>query len=131
MTTFRFLALSAAACAAAALYAQPAPVAGPDFSEGSPRPPAVQLSERLAGNIFMATLADGATWRMDYKSTAGYVFFDISNGARDTAKWATEDGKVCYHFQRAFPSGCTEYRIFNETLYFKRSSGEVVALQKK
>lgn len=126
-TAVRRAAAAAAACLAPMLQAQPA--AAPDFSDGAPRPSAAQLEQRLAGQVFTATLANGVRWRMDYRSSVGYVFFDISNGARDTAKWSAHEGKVCYQFQKAFPSGCTEYRFLGETLYFKRASGEVVALQ--
>jgi hypothetical protein len=126
----RLLAAAVATCVAALSQAQPAPAA-PDFSEGSARPSAAQLSQRLAGNVFVATLANGVTWRMDYASSAGYVFFDISNGARDTAKWRAEEGRVCYEFQRAFPSGCSEYRIVEDKLFLRRGTGEVLALEKK
>jgi hypothetical protein len=50
----RWLAAAAATCVAAVSQAQPAPAA-PDFSEGSARPSAAQLSQRLAGNVFVAT----------------------------------------------------------------------------
>lgn len=125
----RLVAAATASCLAAMLQAQS--LTAPDFSEGAPHPSAAQLEERLAGNIFTATLANGVHWRMDYRSTAGHVFFDISTGARDTARWSAQEGKVCYQFQKAFPSGCTEYRLLGDRLYFKRSSGEVVALEKK
>lgn len=128
----RFFIVAASACLAALSQAQPlpAPAPGPDFSEGGVRPPAAELAQRLTGNIYGATLANGATWRMDYKSSAGYVFFNISNGARDTAKWRTEDGRVCFEFRGPFPSGCIEYRVANDVLFFKRASGEIVAMQR-
>lgn len=51
--------------------------------------------------------------------------------ARDTAKWNTEDGRVCHQFQRTFPSGCNEYRLVDDQLSLKRSSGEIATLEAK
>lgn len=126
-------AIAALCCAAAHGQAVPpvTPVAAADFPAGAQVPSAAQLAERLNGNVFTARVADGMTWRMDYKSSSGYVFFDVSNGARDTAKWRTEDGKACYEFRGRFPSGCTDFRLAGDKLYFqRRSTGEVLALEK-
>lgn len=102
-----------------------------DYPAGAQAPNAGQLAERLGGQLFTAKLANGVTWRMDYQSS-GYLFVNVSTGQRDTAKWRTEDGRVCLEFRGAFPSGCTDYRISGDTLYLKRNStGEVVALERK
>ena len=102
-----------------------------DYPAGAQAPNAGQLAERLGGQVFTAKLANGVTWRLDYKSS-GYLFVDVSTGQRDTAKWRTEDGRVCLEFRGPFPSGCTDYRISGDTVYLKRSStGEVVALERQ
>lgn len=112
-------------------------VCGSAFAQAQDFPPdaralnAAELSERLNGHIWDARLADGSTWRMDFKSTSGYVFMDTSRGQRDTGKWRAEDGRVCFEFRR-FPSGCSEWRDAAGQLYLKRSTtGEVVPLQKR
>lgn len=128
----RHLIVSAAAVAAALLQTQFARAGpAPDFSEGSARPTAAELSSHIAGHVFVAKVANGTTWRMDYGSSAGYVFVDLGNGARDTAKWSAEDGRICHQFQRTFPSGCNEYRLVEGQLYLKRNSGEIVKLEAK
>lgn len=119
-------AIIAALCCTAAHSQAPT-----DFPAGAQPPTASQLAERLGGQVYTAKLGNGVTWRMDYKSS-GYMFFDISPGGRDTAKWRTEDGKACFEFRGAFPSGCTEFRVSGDTLYLKRgSTGEVVMLERK
>lgn len=124
------LAIMAALCCSVA-HGQTAVAVPVDFPAGAQAPNAAQLAERLGGQVFTAKLANGVTWRMDYKSS-GYVFVDVGTGQRDTAKWRTEDGRVCLEFRGAFPSGCADYRISDDTLYLKRSStGEVVALERK
>lgn len=93
---------------------------------------AAALDERLRGNAFTTSLPNGISWRMDYKSS-GYVFVDVSTGARDTGKWRTEDGKMCAEYRARFPSGCSEMRGGPAgTLYLKRNStGEIVTLRKQ
>ena len=84
------------------------------------------LRTRISGNVFKVKLADGTTWRLEYKAN-GYAFVDTSRGFRDTGKWRVEDSKLCADWQKA-PSGCSETRIKGEAIYLKRiSSGEVIA----
>lgn len=124
------LAITAALCCSV-VHSQTPSAVPVDFPAGAQAPNAAQLAERLGGQVFTAKLANGVTWRMDYKSS-GYLFFDVSTGQRDTAKWRTEDGRLCLEFRGAFPSGCTEFRTSDDRLYLKRSStGEVVALDRK
>lgn len=93
---------------------------------------AAALDERLRGNVFTTSLPNGISWRMNYQSS-GYVFVDVSTGARDSGKWRTEDGKVCAEYRERFPSGCSEMRGGPAgTLYLKRNStGEIVQLRKQ
>ena len=68
------------------------------------------LNELVRGQVWLARLANGSTWRMDFNSN-GYVFLDVSTGGRDTARWRTEDSRICLDFRGNFPSGCAEYRL--------------------
>ena len=115
---------AAALCLPLSLAAQ---TAAPDFAQ-LPVPKASELTERLNG-IWTTRLANGVGWRMDFRDN-GFMYMDISNGARDTAKWRTEDGGVCFDF-RQFPSSCGPWRIAGDRLYLKRDSGEVLTLQKQ
>lgn len=119
-------------CAAAVHAQNPAPGTFPTaFPPDAQTPEAGVLAERLRGQVFTARLANGTGWRMEYQSS-GYMFADISNGARDNGKWRTEDGRVCVDYVGRFPSGCAELRLSGDTLYLKsRTTGEVVMLEKK
>lgn len=87
-----------------------------------------QLKERLSGHSFKASLKDGTGWRLQFKG--GYIFVDISSGARDTGTWNIKDGKLCTEYQK-FPSGCSEVRSLVKDVYLKRgSSGEIVHLER-
>lgn len=109
----------------AALSAQSAAV--PDFSDAAASVPAEALRERLSGKVFTVKVADGNTWRLDYKGN-GYSFIDTANGFRDTGTWHTEASRLCMELRKA-TSGCNEMRLKDDVLYMKRSSnGEVVAL---
>lgn len=128
------LLLLAAALGGAAAHAQQAApaAAGSAFPADAQELTAAALDERVRGNLFTATLPDGIGWRVDYKAS-GYVFVDVSNGARDSGKWRTEDGKICTDYRGRFPSGCSEMRGGpSGTLYLKRNStGEIVTFQKQ
>ena len=106
-------------------WAQTAPPA--TFPDGAAPVTTEVLRERVAGKVFRATLQDGSSWRLEYKSN-GYAFVDLSNGFRDTGNWRVEDGKLCADWHRA-PGGCNEVRADGDGLYLKRMNGEVVALQ--
>lgn len=87
------------------------------------------LRGRISGKVFKVKLADGTTWRLEYKAN-GYAFVDTSRGFRDTGKWRVEDSKLCSDWQKA-PSGCSETRIKGEAIYLKRiSNGEVIVFSR-
>lgn len=85
------------------------------------------LSERMAGKVYRAKLADGATWRLEYKSN-GYVFLNTGSGFSDNGKWSIKQGQLCTDWQR-IAAGCVEARASNEAVFIKRATGEVVALR--
>ena len=104
--------------------------AAADFPAGAQVPGAPELAGRLSGHTYVAKLANGVTWRMEY-NTSGYMFINISTGARDTAKWRAEEGRACFEFRGTFPSGCSEFRVVGDGLYLKRAStGEILALER-
>ncbi len=111
---------------AAAAQAKPTPT---EFPDGAEPASAVQLRERIAGKVMRAQLADGSTWRIDYKDN-GYMYIDTSGGFRDTGQWRVEEGKLCGEWRRA-PSGCSDVRLKGDAIYLKRANGEVVALAPK
>jgi hypothetical protein len=84
------------------------------------------LRERLSGKVFGAKLADGNNWRYDFKAD-GYFYLN-AGGYRDSGKWRTEDGKVCFDMRKTGES-CNEMRARGDALQTKRaSSGEVATL---
>jgi hypothetical protein len=87
-----------------------------------------ELRSLFAGKVLRARLADGSTWRLEYKAN-GYAFVDTGTGFRDTGQWRVEDGRICVEWRKA-PGGCNEARSAGSTVYIKRTqSGEVVALR--
>lgn len=102
------------------------PAAPPDFPAEASAPSATALRDRLAGKIIRAQPNQGPGWRIDMKGS-GWAFIDLSNGGRDTGRWRTEDGKLCFDWQR-FPASCSEVRIAGERMLLKRTSGEIVPI---
>lgn len=107
----------------AAAQGTPAPTAFPDGAEVAS---AAQLRERIADKVMHVQLADGSSFRIDYRGN-GYAYLDTSSGFRDTGKWRAEDGKLCYEWRRA-PSSCGEVKFKGDAIYVKRTNGDVVAL---
>ena len=64
------------------------------FPDGASTPNAEELTRRLGGNVFTVKLADGSSWRLEFKSS-GYFFVDTSTGFRGNGEWAAEDGRIC------------------------------------
>ena len=113
--------IAVAACCSTAL-AQPS--AAPTFPDGAASPNAGELRERLAGKLIKVQLADGSSWRLEYKAN-GYFYVNTSGGFSDTGEWRTEDGKLCSK-GRKITSNCNEVRVVGDALYLKRDSGEII-----
>jgi hypothetical protein len=88
--------------------------------------PAAALKDRFAGKIYLATLADGTRWRIDYKAN-GYFFVNTSTGFNGAGDWHTDEGKLCSRL-RGNPPGCNDVRLLGDVMYLKRDSGEVIAM---
>lgn len=128
MPTPLIRALSAIALAAGAGLALAQPKFTTEFPEGAQALPAAALSERVSGKVYGARLAAGPTWRMDFKGN-GFVFLDVSTGARDSGKWRAEEGRMCFEFRGPFGTSCAAMRATADSLYLKReSNGEVLLL---
>ncbi len=110
-------------CAASQTFAQTAPA---DFPADANTPSAAALQEAIAGNVFAVKLADGTSWRLEYKSN-GYFWVNTSRGFSDSGKWSTTDGKLCGELQKIKPS-CNEVRANGKALLLKRDSGEIIEL---
>lgn len=85
------------------------------------------LQQRLAGHVYRAQLADGATWRLDYRRN-GYVYLNTGSGFSDTGKWSAQGGQMCIEWNRA-PSGCLPTRATAGQVFIQRGNKEVVTLQ--
>ena len=98
-----------------------------DFPPETRIPDAAAIRQQLADRSFEVKLADGSSWRIEFKSS-GYMFLDTSKGVRDSGTWRSEDGQWCFDMQK-FGKGCNTTREKDSQLYFKRiSNGEVVGL---
>lgn len=112
----------------AALNAAPAWAA---FPEGATAPPAADLRQRLADQVFQVSLASGMGMRLEFKNS-GYVFIDLANGRRMTGEWKTEDGKLCSKIQqRDTDFYCGDARLHGGRVHVQRLDGEVIEYQPK
>ncbi|MCC9595782.1 MULTISPECIES: hypothetical protein [unclassified Rubrivivax] len=94
------------------------------FPEHASAPDAAALSRHLEGRVFQVALADGTSWRLEYKAN-GYFFIDTSRGFRSSGTWRAEDGKLCGGLQGRAPA-CNEVRMVGDALYMQRDGGEIV-----
>ena len=122
----------AVACCGITLASQAqtdAPAAAPPsvFPATAQTPTADELSAHLGGKVFKGRTSANQGWRLEFK-TSGYVYANVSTGAYDHGNWRSEDGKLCVEYRRFFPSGCAEVRIAPQTLYYLRSTGEIITL---
>ena len=129
MAHFQKLMVATLCSLALASHAQtPASAAPPSYPPDAQAPDAQQLNAHLRGKVFTGQVANGTNWRMEFQSS-GYLFMDVSSGHRDNGPWNTEGGQLCIQYKGRFPSGCSEVRIAPQTLYIKRSTGEIVTLK--
>ena len=118
----------ATVCLAASTVALAQPAAPLAFPEDAVAPARADLQQRLAGKVFNVKLADGAGWRLEYK-TNGYYFVNTSAGNNDTGQWRAEDGKLCSKGRKSNSEGsCNEARVRGNELYVKRTNGEIIQL---
>ncbi len=116
--------LSLASCA---VLAQAQEVASTAFPEGSAPLATEALRKALSGKVFTSKSSDGTSIRFEFQDS-GHAFLDASTGFRDNGKWSVVDSKLCAEWKKAV-SGCTEARVSDGVVYFKRlTNGEVTSL---
>lgn len=94
------------------------------FPEGATVPSADELKKRLGGSVFSVKLADGTTWRLEFKSN-GYFFVDTSAGVKGSGEWAAEDGRLCSQM-RGRERRCNDVRVHQDILHLHRDTGEFI-----
>ena len=94
------------------------------FPDGAMNPTAGQIKEYLGDKTFKIKLADGNSWRLEYKSN-GYFFVNTSTGFNGSGQWQAEDGRLCGHL-KGRDRACSDVRLQGGLLYLKRDSGEVI-----
>ena len=118
---------AAATAPAAAASASAGTVDG--FPAGARALEPADLQARLKDQRFEAKLADGTGWRIMFQG--GYMYIDVSNGARDNGPWRAENSRLCVDYRGRFPSGCNEVRDLDGNLVLRRGNGEIVRLMPK
>lgn len=83
------------------------------------------LSEALAGKVYTAKLADGSSWRWQFKSD-GYFFFN-SGGFSDTGKWSVKESALCSEGKK-IQASCNEIRMQGSDMFLERDNGDVIKL---
>ena len=122
----RVIALMALCVCTAAVLAQSAPTK--EFPTDAQALSVDELKQTLSGRVFVLSWVGAPAWRMEFKSD-GYIFFN-AGGANGSGTWRAESGKVCTEM-RAFGDNCNEIRKSGDLLYYKRLSGEVIAMVSK
>lgn len=96
------------------------------FPEGATSPSATALKAHLDDRVFATALADGTTWRLEFKS-GGYLFVDTSRGGSFKGEWKTEDGRICTKMGLGAEVACSEARLHDGMLHVKRAAnGELI-----
>jgi len=99
------------------------------FPEGASTPDAAAVRKHIEGKVFDVALADGTSWRLEYKSN-GYFFVNTSTGFNGSGQWQAEDGRLCGQL-RGGDRSCNDVRFANELMHLKRNSGEVIQYRPK
>lgn len=89
-----------------------------------------EVDQRLRGQVYTGTSTTGNTFRIEYKDT-GYVFINLSNGAKDSGTWRAEEGRVCVEYRGRIPSGCSELRATSDAVYGKREGANAITVMRK
>lgn len=113
------------ALAASASFA----AAAQDFPAGATTPLAADVERHLSGKTFTVAIADGSTWRLEYRAN-GYFFINTSRGFNNSGQWQAEDGRLCSR-PRSSARSCNEVRLVDSVLQLKRDNGEIVQFVEK
>lgn len=99
------------------------------FPDDSTTPSNEEIKRYLESSVLTAAIADGTTWRLEYKS-GGYFFINTSRGFNSDGKWQVEDGKLCGEL-RGRNRTCNEVRMHKGFLLYRRDNGEIVQFTPK
>ncbi len=95
------------------------------FPEGASAPTAADLKQHVVGKVFDVKIADGTTWRLEYKDS-GYFWVNTSTGFADSGTWDAQDGKLCTERKRGNGRSCNDVRIKDGQMHLKRDNGEFI-----
>lgn len=87
------------------------------------------VNTQFAGQTYTVQPFSGPGWKLQFNS-AGFVFINLSSGPSDKGTWRAEDRQLCITWKR-FPGGCSEVRLLGDSIYLKRTSGEVVQMSRQ
>ena len=96
------------------------------FPEGASVPNNDEIKKYLEDKVHDSRIADGTTWRLEYKSN-GYFFINTNRGFNSDGRWQVEDGKLCAQL-KGRDRTCNEVRMHNGILFYKRDSGEIIQI---
>jgi hypothetical protein len=103
-----------------------APGAAGEFPADLPKLSADALKQKVSGKTFAVKLANGTSWKLEYKSN-GYYFVNTSTGFNGSGAWQVTEGQLCGQ-PRGEPMTCNDVRERADGLVLKRQSGEVIVL---
>ena len=95
-----------------------------EFPQGASTPTASEVNKHLADKVFNVKLADGSSWRLEFKG-GGHFFVNTSNGFNGTGQWQAEDGRLCSQLKGG-DRNCGDVRFHQELFYAKRATGEII-----
>ena len=94
------------------------------FPADATSPGADEIKAWLNGKVLSVALADGSSWRLEYKDN-GFFFVDTNAGFRSSGNWSAEAGKLCGQLKGRDRS-CNEVRMHQGQLHYRRDTGEVL-----
>lgn len=100
-----------------------------DFPADASAPGSEEIKKYMESGVLGAALADGTTWRLEYKSS-GHFFINTSRGLNTDGRWQAEEGKLCGTL-RGRDRTCNEVRMHKGALLYKRDNGEIVQFTPK
>ncbi len=100
-----------------------------EFPAGASTPNKEEVRSYLADKVFAVALANGQSWRLEFKSN-GFFFVNTSSGFNGQGKWSPEDGKICAQLTGRDGS-CQDTRMLAGVMHVKRDDGEIIRYVQK
>jgi hypothetical protein len=100
-----------------------------DFPADASAPSGEEIKKYMEAGVLSAALADGTTWRLEYKPS-GQFFINTSRGFNADGRWQAEEGKLCGAI-RGRDRTCNDVRMHKGILHYKRDNGEIVQFKPK